>query len=154
MVILKERVFNIVDPDATVDDAALLKDMQAHFISFWGNGGTPKLLRHVRTAFHDQNNKLMSNDKTDSSRHLIPTLEADFQALSEDFNRLKPTDFEFGFHAFPDNSVGHLHMHVFPKKSYLRRFSARQHDWKTIPLEAVLEVEKENREPLGRVSRT
>lgn len=146
MVILKERVFNIVDPNATANEAALLKEMQAHFIIFWENGGPPKLLEHVRTAFDDQNNKLVSNDKTDNSRNLVPTLKADFQALSDDFNRLKPGDFEFGFHAFPDNSVGHLHMHVFPKKSFLRRFSATQHDWKTIPLEAVLEAEMEDRE--------
>ena len=145
MVIPKKRVFNIVDPDATANDTTLLKEMQAHFIKFWENGGTAKLLSRIRTAFDDQNKKLTSNDKTDGSRNLISVLEADFIALSEGFTRLKPRDFEFGFHAFPDNSVGHIHMHCFPNKSFLRKFSARQHDWKTIPVEAILEVEKEYR---------
>lgn len=121
--------------------------MKAHFITFWETGGTPKLLKRVRSAFDDQNSKLEANDKTLSSfRSLLPTLKADFENLAESFTKLKPKDFEFGFHAFPDNSVGHLHMHIFPKKSFLRRFSTRQHDWKTIPLDAVLKVEREDKE--------
>ena len=35
-------------------------------------------------------------------------------------------------------------MHVFPKLEQLRRWSAWTHDWKTIPIEAVLEVEEED----------
>ena len=43
-------------------------------------------------------------------------------------------------------------MHVFPKNSELRRFSTRTHDWKTIPIEAVLEAEEEDsraKEPIS-----
>ena len=35
-------------------------------------------------------------------------------------------------------------MHVFPKAEALRRFSTKTHDWKTIPMQAVVEVEEED----------
>ena len=74
----------------------------------------------------------------------MPALNDDFNSMAQSFERLKVGDFQFGFHAFPDNSVGHLHMHVFPRQSELRKWSTRTHDWKTIPIEAVLEVEEED----------
>ena len=75
----------------------------------------------------------------------LSELEHDLRCLSREFVTLDPErgDFEFGFHAWPDSSVGHLHMHVFPKRNSLRQFSTREHDWKTIPLKAVLEAEAE-----------
>lgn len=76
---------------------------------------------------------------------LLPKLNADFERLAEKFYDLKAEDFEFAFHTWPDISVGHLHLHVFSKKWGFRRFSATQHDWKTIPIEAVLEVEQEDK---------
>lgn len=53
-------------------------------------------------------------------------------------------DFLMGFHVFPDNSIGHLHMHVFPHGEGMREWSTREYDWKTVPLQAVLEVERED----------
>lgn len=146
LVIAKQRIFNIVDPEAATNNGVLLKEMRAHFISFWNSGGIPKLLKRVRSAFDDQNVKLGNNSKTpDPYRNLLAVLESDFDEMAAIFRKLKPQDFEFAFHAFPDNSVGHLHMHVFPKASFLRRFSTKQHDWKTIPIEVVLEVEMEDK---------
>ena len=88
---------------------------------------------------------MASNDRNAKSLDgLLATLKTDFDALSKSFLRCKPDDFEFAFHAYPANSVGHLHMHVFPKKDELRKFSTKSHDWKTIPIEAVLEVEAED----------
>ncbi len=120
--------------------------MKEHFITFWKTeDGSPKLLKRVRSTFDEQNEKLASKDQNArSSEGLLSTLITDFDALSQRFLRCKPDDFEFAFHAFPANSVGHLHMHVFPKNGDLRKFSTRSHDWKTIPIEAVLEVEEED----------
>ena len=73
-----------------------------------------------------------------------PRWEGDFEQLAGVWGGLSEADFVFAFHAFPDCSVGHLHMHVFPRGGWLRRFSGKRHDWKTIPLEAILEVERED----------
>ena len=120
--------------------------MKEHFITFWKNeDGSPKLLKRVRSTFEEQNTKLEKNDRNARSRkNLLHTLTKDFDVLSKIFLRCEPDDFEFAFHAYPANSVGHLHMHVFPKNGDLRKFSTKSHDWKTIPIEAVLEVEEED----------
>lgn len=155
LVIPRKRIFNIVDPDATANHSALLKEMKEHFITFWKTeDGYPKLLKRVRSTFDEQNTKL-AGDKTNarSSESLVSTLKKDFDTLSESFLKCKPDDFEFAFHAYPANSVGHLHMHVFPKNGELRKFSTKNHDWKTVPIEAVLEVEEEDERwvvPSGR----
>lgn len=150
LVIARKRIFNIVDPDATANHSALLKEMKDHFITFWKTeDGSPKLLRRVRSTFEEQNSKLISSDENAKySESLLFTLRKDFRALSQSFLKCKPDDFEFAFHAYPANSVGHLHMHVFPKDGGLRKYSTKSHDWKTIPIEAVLEVEEEDQRGL------
>jgi hypothetical protein len=52
----------------------------------------------------------------------------------------KVSDFFFGFHAMPQASVGHLHMHVFLAPTHFRRYSTYENDEKTIPAEDVIEV--------------
>lgn len=145
-VISRRRIFNIVDPDATANHSALLKEMKEHFIKFWKTEDGPrKLLGRVRSTFEERNNELASDNGKANSYGVSPSeLKADFDRLSQYFVRCKPQDFEFAFHAYPDNSVGHLHMHIFPKDERLRTYSTKSHDWKTIPIEAVLEVEQED----------
>lgn len=147
LVIPRKRIFNIVDPDATANHSALLKEMKDHFITFWKTeDGSPNLLKRVRSTFEEQNNKLASNERNAKAREsLLFTLTKDFDTLSKSFLSCKPDDFEYAFHPYPANSVGHLHMHVFPRNGELRKFSTRSHDWKTIPIEAVLEVEEEDK---------
>lgn len=161
-VIPRKRVFNIVDPDA---DAALLKEMREHFVRCWNTeDGKDKMINRIRAAVESQNEKLMlslasfqkkqdpdddnNNDDAASTRflHLRDLVWQDFQTLAHDFRTLNADDFVYAFHAWPDNSIGHLHMHVFPAKDSLRRFSTRRHDWKTISLECVLRVEEEEEE--------
>ena len=147
LVISRNRVFNVIDEDATANDCNLLKEMKEHFVSFWkSKDGIPKLLRRTRSAFDDQNNKLESKpSRPKKYKEMLPQWILDYKLLAKDFQECKPEDFEFAFHAHPDNSVGHLHMHVFPKSRVLREFSSKQHDWKTIPLQAILEVEEEDK---------
>jgi hypothetical protein len=144
-VIPRKRVFNIVDPDAVANDAALLKEMKQHFIQCWNGDGKDKIISRVRLAVESQNEKLASKKETSAQcRQLQSMVWRDFQRLADEFRTLRADDFVFGFHAYPDNSVGHLHMHVFPVKKSFREFSTRRHDWKTISLECVLKVEKED----------
>ena len=63
--------------------------------------------------------------------------------LRKKFVGLEVEDFTIGFHPHPHHSVGHLHMHVVAKPEIFREFSATRHDWKTVPLDVVEEVERE-----------
>lgn len=148
LVIPKARVYNIVDPDATANNCFLLHEMRAHFISFWQHSnGQAKILARAKRAVDDQDTKLM-NSPTGSSpvyETVRDDVFAHYESTSPDFSTLDPRrDFLMGFHVFPDNSIGHLHMHVFPHREAFRAFSTKEYDWKTVPLQAVLEVERED----------
>ncbi len=117
--------------------------MKAHFLKLW-NSDREIIIRRVRLAFDEQNKVIASKKETiELYRTLLPQLEADYDILVKKFRALTGEDFVFAFHACPDNSVGHLHMHVFPRNESLRQFSTKKHDWKTISLAAVLEAEEE-----------
>lgn len=46
----------------------------------------------------------------------------------------------FGFHPAPVASIAHLHMHTLLILDEFRKFSTRVHDWKTIPVSAIIDV--------------
>lgn len=139
------RIFNIVDPEATTNDCALLREMKTHFVFYWSDPGhRRKLLHSVEDVFCKQNDKLGEKNQAEYKATSPPVIE-DYHEMAKKFLKLEANDFVYAFHPHPDHSVGHLHMHVFPKVESLRRVSSKQHDKKTIPLEAVLEVEAEDK---------
>lgn len=143
-VIPRKRIFNIVDPDAVANNADPVKEMREHFKTYWNEDGKDGIISRIRLAVEGQNQNLASKKETSALYlQLESVIWKDFHRLSEEFRALGADDFVFGFHAYPDNSIGHLHMHVFPVKESLREFSTRRHDWKTISLECVLKAEKE-----------
>lgn len=146
LVLSRRRVFNVVDPDATANNCALLREMRVHFLRLWNND-RERVIRRVRLGFDQQNQKLASKEGTfELYRSLLPRLEADYEKLVTRFRALNDDDFVFAFHAYPDNSIGHLHMHVFPRDDSLRQFSTKKHDWKTISVASVLEAEGKDEE--------
>ena len=145
LVIPRKRVYNIVDPEATANDCALIKEMKKHFVDYWKNFDQRRALLHsIETVFEAQNTKLGAKDETEFKATSPPVIE-DYHEMAQKFLKLKAEDFRFAFHPHPDHSVGHLHMHVFPKDESLRKFSSKEHEKKTIPLDAVLEVEAEDK---------
>lgn len=169
LVIPKNRIFNIVDPLAVKDHCAVIHELRHHFIKFWnGKGGPQILLRRTRRGFDEQNDKLrtrlnsipvpsssspsMTRQKTKDFAakreaqldNLLRDLEAGYKTMEAQFLELRaPEDFVFGFHPFPENSVGHLHLHVYPRKRGLREWSSQEHNWKTVEFDMVLEAEGE-----------
>lgn len=144
LVIPKERILNVVDPDATRDSGAILKELKEHFIKFWSNDGATKILARVEEVVKSRNDILSKNQETTNAYNsLLPRVWATFTDMSGPFITLKPDDFVYAFHPFPDASVGHLHMHVFPRDNAFRTVSTTRHDWKTIPLKVILEAEQE-----------
>ncbi|KAL8895096.1 MAG: hypothetical protein Q9207_008301, partial [Kuettlingeria erythrocarpa] len=158
LVIPKARVYNIVDPAATADNCALLHEMRAHFLRFWARpDGKAKILARAKRALDEQDRKLLAssssspssdnsnNSNGDSYASVRAAVFAHYDAMKPAFERLRgEEDFLFGFHCFPENSIGHLHMHVFPHAEPFRAVSTKEYDWKTVPLQAVLEVETED----------
>ncbi|KAI4210351.1 MAG: hypothetical protein LQ351_006800 [Letrouitia transgressa] len=143
LVIPKRRIFNVVDPEATANDCAVLKEMKDHFIWFWDSGGKQKILQKAEVLFSEQSEKLLTSNNPDGFPEVKDKVHADFARLKPLFLQLGSNDFVYAFHVYPENSVGHLHMHVFPVDESLREHSAKRHDWKTVPIEAILEAEKE-----------
>ncbi|KAL8716998.1 MAG: hypothetical protein Q9181_008368 [Wetmoreana brouardii] len=121
--------------------------MRAHFIDFWiQQNGASKILARAKQAVDDRDEKLRSGDGGSSPDYdgVRTDVFLHFETMKKKFAQLKVGDFLMGFHVFPDNSIGHLHMHVFPHVEAFREFSTKMHDWKTVPLQAVLEVERED----------
>ena len=144
-VIPRKRIFNIVDPEAIANDCVLLLEMKAHFESFWSDPVHRKaLLNSVESVFDKQNGKLTEKNQEEYKATSPPVIE-DYHEMATRFLKLEAEDFVYAFHPHPDHSVGHLHMHVFPRGEALRRASSKLHDKKTIPLKAVLEVEAEDK---------
>ncbi|KAL8691859.1 MAG: hypothetical protein Q9218_003003 [Villophora microphyllina] len=145
LVIPKARVYNVVDPEATANNCFLLKEMHNHFIDFWENrNGKSKILERAKRAVDDQDQKLRTSNGDNSPIYddkVRSHVFDHFDIMKSEFAKLHVDDFLFGFHVFPDNSIGHLHMHVFPHGEAFRSVSTKMYDWKTVPLDAVLEVE-------------
>ena len=144
-VIPRRRIFNIVDHEAIANDCAPIKEMKTHFLNYWNDLIHRKELLHsVENVFGAQNHKLSEKNEAEFEA-TSPRVTEDYHEMAKQFLRLEAEDFVFAFHPYPDYSVGHLHMHIFPKDEALRRVSSKQHDKKTIPLEAVLQVEEEDK---------
>ena len=142
LVIPKRRIFNIVDPDATAHCGAIINEMKEHFVKFWDNDGPRKILKGTQDVIGERNNILACKSKSGATfNSLVSDVWATYQEMSELFFGLKSEDFIYAFHPFPHCSVGHLHMHVFPEDHRFRTVSTTRHDWKTIPLEVILDAE-------------
>ena len=122
--------------------------MKQHFVNFWATQvGKEKIYDRAQLALDTQDAKLLHDPKN----HNFPNKDyanvrdavyTYFEDMKEAYWRLDAErDFVYAFHVFPYSSIGHLHMHVFPKGEEFRVQSARQHDWKTVPVDVVLEVE-------------
>ncbi|KAI8962663.1 hypothetical protein F5Y11DRAFT_365714 [Daldinia sp. FL1419] len=54
-----------------------------------------------------------------------------WKGLEQRANELTFDDFTFGLHLWPDNSIGHLHIHIIATPEWCRAPSTRAHDEKT-----------------------
>ncbi|KAL8783476.1 MAG: hypothetical protein Q9213_004613 [Squamulea squamosa] len=154
LVIPKARIYNVVDPAATDEHCFILQELRIHFLQFWATDyGKQAILSRAKKALDDRDRTLLNPPPGDGRGQRPPeytmavrgAVFADFERLQREFIRLKgEEDFLFGFHVFPDNSIGHLHMHVFPHDNSFRVHSTKDYDYKTIPLQAILDVEEED----------
>ena len=144
LVIPIKRVFNIVDPDAIANHGELLTEMRNHFTVFWNHQkGCEKILKRIHDVVMQRNDSIDRKSETGKLYNdLVAKVKSTYEKMSEMYATLKVEDFVFAFHPFPECSIGHLHMHVFPRDDKFRTVSTTRHDKKTIPLHVILKVER------------
>ena len=137
-------MYNVV----SLDDTAIIKEMISHFKTFLATAdGIDKIIARTRLALNLRAEDVIAGyAENNASTTEFTALMQDVNTTADEFaemlrKRTSPEeDFFFGFHAAPDASIGHLHMHALLAPSEFRRYSTGAHDWKTIPAEAVIEV--------------
>lgn len=149
LVIPKARVYNIVDPAACKDGCALIKEMKKHFEDFWNGNNRHRLLHQTYCVMYKRHTLAEKDIRGYDANKIVK----DFWGIAKSFEKLTADDFTYGFHVYPYNSIGHLHMHVFPHRRTFRQWSTYEHDWKTVPLKAILDVESEDSKCLSRQRR-
>ncbi|KAL8946696.1 MAG: hypothetical protein Q9222_006939, partial [Ikaeria aurantiellina] len=146
LIIPRKRIYNVVDPEATANGCFVLTELADHFKSFWESPRGPEMAA----------GRARDGNRSALNRMSLAEMRADYLVrdhVNEYYERsfpefigLKTDDFMMGFHVFPENTIGHLHMHVYPLKDSLRTYSTRDYDYKTVPLQAVLDAESEDQE--------
>jgi len=141
-------VYNIV----SLEDTGIIKEMILHFKAFWARADSiDKSIARTRVAVDLRAEEVIAgyeeNAETAAQRgEKFKRVMQDVNKTADELARklreqkLYEEDFFLGFHAAPDASVGHLHMHVLLAPSEFRKYSTMAHDWKTIPAQAVIEV--------------
>ena len=136
------EVYNAV----SLDDTSIIEEMISHFKKFWS---TPKAAQkcadriEISVEAREKEVLISLSDnptKTEEFQAVMKDVRQSSKEFSEMLQKLTAEDFFFGFHAMPDASVGHLHMHVISTPVEMRKYSTDSHDWKTIPAKAVMEV--------------
>jgi hypothetical protein len=135
---------NIVYNAVSLTDSAIIHEMISHFKNFWTQpGAAQKCIDRINLAVQEQADQVLAHldDKqTSSFNEVLKDVRKYAEECSVQLRTLSAEDFVFGFHAMPEASVGHLHMHVLPLSEKFRQHSTYVHDVKTIPARAVIEV--------------
>ena len=137
-------MYNVV----SLNDTAIIKEMMSHFKTFLARADAiDKIIARTRLALNLRADEVFAGyAKNNTSPTEFTALMQDVNTTADKFaemlreRTLREEDFFFGFHAAPDASIGHLHMHTLLAPSEFRRYSTAAHDWKTIPAQAVIEV--------------
>jgi diadenosine tetraphosphate (Ap4A) HIT family hydrolase len=97
------------------------------FSDFWNSGpaAVSRILEHQRSAVESRYRKTQDMPACQTAMKHIAELEPKAKDL-------KLSDFVFALHAFPDNSVPHLHMHIIAASKEMRKYSTGDHDVKSI----------------------
>lgn len=124
--------------------------MITHFRDFWNHGQNAQKFIEVINAAIDRREKAVldgyrAEPATFEKRQkdfekVMVNVREDAAGFAQKLSKVNFDDFFFGFHAAPDASIGHLHMHVILAPQEFRTTSTGEHDWKTIPAQAAMAV--------------
>ncbi|KAI1374478.1 hypothetical protein F4677DRAFT_461498 [Hypoxylon crocopeplum] len=143
LAIPKANIFNGVSLDKS--NVFIINEMINLFKHSWEEPGTRKaMIDHQLDALRRRNQEVPDT-------RVYGTAIKRFRELEAMANDIPIEDFTYGFHLFPDNSVGHLHMHIFAFRHKYRRYSTYAHDDKTIDALEVRSFVTRHREPQPEV---
>ncbi|KAI0888451.1 uncharacterized protein GGS22DRAFT_198187 [Annulohypoxylon maeteangense] len=127
LIITKANYFNAVSLRS--EDAHIIDDMKELFRSSWAQPQFREaVLQHQRNAIENRGRE--TPEGLEQARKQV-------QKLENIIHKLRFKHFTFGFHLWPHNSVGHLHMHVIAMPKKCRRYSTKVHDEKTMDVQEV-----------------
>ncbi|KAK7464354.1 hypothetical protein VKT23_006521 [Stygiomarasmius scandens] len=148
----KQQVWNIVGLEDTED----IEEMMTHFLQFWQTtGAVDKVNKRIERAVHEREQEVINSLEKDESkrkgfRDVMESVEDYRKKCAERLHADKDA-IVFRFHAWPDASIPHLHMHVLTSPEEFRKYSTPAHDCKAIPADIVLEVIKSENNPAMRI---
>ncbi|ETS78956.1 hypothetical protein PFICI_08809 [Pestalotiopsis fici W106-1] len=144
----RAQIFNGVS--LTPDNCNIIDDIISLFESRWGvecanHSFRTQVVEHQRNAINENAQvqiKDVESDRDSNPRRFQEEVQKAKDRATESTNRwdclqsvareLKVDDFNYGLHLWPDQSVPHLHVHVVARPSFMRQFSTKEHDEKTV----------------------
>ena len=144
-------VYNAV----ALDDTAIIKEMIVHFRDFWNRPESiNKVAEWLKIAVERHASAIRASlefhapEKIDEFDAVMKEVFASSEKFANDLHLQHcPADdktFLLGFHPAPEASIGYLHMHVILMHPKFRQFSTEVHDWKMVPVQAVIEAIEED----------
>jgi hypothetical protein len=125
--------------------------MIAHFHHFWSSpDSADKIIGWLNTAVERRANVVrdaLISSKPDLVNEFDTTMKEVHASADQNAIQLRQCQkldvdklFFFGLHPAPEATVAHLHLHVILISDEFRKLSTRDHDWKTVPAHAVIDV--------------
>ncbi|XXG95402.1 hypothetical protein Hte_001664 [Hypoxylon texense] len=119
----KAGIYNAVSLNG--ENVSIIDEMIALFKRCWPDPTFRyAVLGHQEARIEAQNEVEPNPEAYDNAMFHQIELEIMIDDLTVD-------DFTFGFHLYPDHSVGHLHMHILATPDAYRQYSTDAHDLKT-----------------------
>ncbi|KAI0163300.1 hypothetical protein BJ166DRAFT_592110 [Pestalotiopsis sp. NC0098] len=133
----KQQIFNGVS--LTQHTCGIIDDIIQLFESQWGysdhgNEFRDKVIGYQQKMFDRQEARVMAQNTQDgdqSSTEYQGPAEYPYE-LSYKARGLKAEHFNYGLHLWPEQSVGHLHIHIIARPEEMRQYSTYAHDHKTV----------------------
>lgn len=115
-----QQVFNGVS--LTRDNCGVIDDIISLFESSWGRGNPNNPFRL----------KVIEYQRGTIQNHEAIAAKGHYAHLYHAARSLEPEHFNYGLHLWPEQSVGHLHIHIVARPCEMRQYSTFAHDAKTV----------------------
>lgn len=114
----KQQIFNGVS--LTQDNCGIIDDIILLFETSWRDN-------QFRNKVIDYQLQMAGMNRQD-----VQTRNGRCAHLCRKAESLEPEDFNYGLHLWPEQSVGHLHIHIIARSMEMREYSTFAHDDKTV----------------------
>ncbi|KAI4591874.1 hypothetical protein KJ359_012126 [Pestalotiopsis sp. 9143b] len=133
-----KQIFNGVS--LTQHNCVIIDQIIQLFESYWEDPNSgykfrDEVIDYQRKMFKSQEARIRAQKPHDRAPNPAEYLDR----LSKEALDLKAEDFNYGLHLWPEQSVGHLHIHIVARPWNMRKYSTLDHDAKTVDARDVRE---------------